>query len=57
MDMYMANGVSIGVLIDPASRTASIYRRGQPVECRKDMVPLDRELPGFALDLNPVFED
>ena len=57
MEMYKANGARIGVLIDPQSRVALVYRPGQPVERHADRVPLDPELPGFVLELAPVCDD
>lgn len=59
MEMYITNGARVGVLIDPKSRAALVYRPGASVEHHQhaDKVPLDPELPGFVLELRSVFED
>ncbi len=59
MRVYVRNGARIAVLIDPYARTVEVYRPGQEVEVYRDpeRVVLDPELPGFALDLRPVFEE
>ena len=57
MESYLANGVEVGFLIDPANETATIYRRGQaPQEVGSFDTSLSAEpaLPGFALDLRPL---
>jgi Uma2 family endonuclease len=55
---YLANGTRLGVLIDPDSRTAEVYRPGQEPQVFTDpkILVLDPELPGFALELAPIFE-
>jgi len=57
MSAYMKNGAHLGVLIDPAGRTVEIYRQGQEPRLLADpgIVTLDPELPGFVLDLGPIF--
>jgi Uma2 family endonuclease len=58
MKTYLANGARLGVLIDPYRRAVEIYRPGAPVERYEGVqqVPLDPELPGFTLELEPLFE-
>ena len=59
MEAYLDNGARIGVLVDPVSRGAAVYRTQGPVEHHKGgvKIALDPELPGFVLDLGPVFGD
>jgi Uma2 family endonuclease len=59
MQTYLRNGARIGVLIDPYTRTVEVYRPGQKPERHEnpERVPLDPELPGFVLELGPVFEE
>jgi Uma2 family endonuclease len=56
--VYLANGARISVLIDPYQQTVEIYRHGRPPESHPHptTVRLDPELPGFVLDLTPIFE-
>ena len=57
MEMYLANGVQLGFLLDPGTETAAIYRPGQPPEEISSFeATLSGEpvLPGFALDLRPL---
>jgi len=58
MEVYLANGVRVGVLIDPYQRAVEIYRLDAPVERYEgvEQVSLDPELPGFTLELGPLFE-
>lgn len=57
MQAYLAGGARLAVLIDPFARAVEVYRPDeQPV--RHEQVArlgLDPELPGFVLDLAPVF--
>ncbi len=59
MQTYLRNGARIGVLIDPYSRTVEVYRPGREPERHEnpERVALDPELPGFVLELRPVFEE
>ncbi|MCY3543101.1 MAG: Uma2 family endonuclease [Chloroflexi bacterium] len=58
MEEYMANGARLGWLLDPSTRQAHIYRPGEPPEIIDNLASLsaDPELPGFALDLQPIWE-
>ncbi|WP_322800920.1 Uma2 family endonuclease, partial [Thermoflexus sp.] len=57
MGVYVANGARLGVLIDPYGRVVEVYRPGGRVERYEgvEAVSLDPELPGFVLELGPVF--
>lgn len=57
MEIYLANGVEVGFLLDPTTETATIYRPGQaPEEINSFDPTLSAEpaLPGFTLDLRPL---
>ena len=60
MEEYIANGVRLGWLIDPLDPThrVYIYRPGAEVESLSAPESLtgDPELPGFTLDLKPIWE-
>ena len=57
MEMYLANGVQLGFLLDPTAGTATVYRPGQAPE---EISSFDGKLsgkpvlPGFELDLAPL---
>jgi Uma2 family endonuclease len=57
MGVYLRNGARVGVLIDPYARTVEVYRPGrEPTRHgNPERVALDPELPGFELELAPVF--
>jgi Uma2 family endonuclease len=57
MRAYVANG-AIAVLIDPARRAVEIHLPGAQPRIVEDarQVSLDPVLPGFVLDLDPLFE-
>lgn len=57
MRAYLANGAQLAVLIDPYERIVEIYRPGREPESVRnpEALNLDPELPGFALDLRPIF--
>jgi len=57
MGVYLANGARLGVLIDPYGRWVEVYRPGVSVVRYEgvERVALDPELPGFVLELGPVF--
>lgn len=55
--IYLANGAQIAALVDPSGRCVEVYRQARPPEIHASpaTVALDSELPGFVLDLAPVF--
>lgn len=57
MDEYMANGCQVGWLIDPDEKQVHVYRPDQPVQVldNPQTISGDPELPGFVLDLEPVW--
>ncbi len=57
--VYLRNGARIAVLVDPYARVVEVYRPGREVEVYREAerVALGPELPGFELELRPVFED
>jgi len=57
MQEYIDNGTRLGWLIDPLTRNVYVYRPGSPVETLANPLTLsgDPELPGFQLDLTPVW--
>jgi len=58
MRAYLANGARLAVLIDPHRRAAEVYEPGRDPQVREraETVALDPVLPGFTLDLKPIFE-
>ncbi len=58
MEEYRDNGARLGWLIDPLERRVHVYRPGRPVDVLADaeQVSGEPELPGFVLDLRPVWE-
>ena len=58
MDEYIANGARLGWLLDPLERQAHIYRLNAQPEIldNPESISADPELPGFILDLNPIWE-
>ena len=58
MQEYMDNGVRLGWLIDPFQERVHVYRPGAEVEVLEGPETLsgDPELPGFSLDLKPIWE-
>ena len=57
MRTYLANGAQLAVLIDPQRRAVEVYELGREPEVRgQETVSLDPALPGFTLDLRPIFE-
>ena len=60
LEEYLDNGLRLGWLIDPIDprRRVYIYRPNTPVEVLEAPETLsgDPELPGFTLDLKPVWE-
>jgi Uma2 family endonuclease len=57
MDEYIANRCQLGWLIDPEKTQVHVYRPGQPVHLldAPQTLAADPELPGFVLDLVPVW--
>ena len=57
MDEYMENGVRLGWLLDTIDYRVYIYRPDTPLEVSEAPESLsgDPELPGFVLDLTPVW--
>jgi len=57
MDEYIANGCKLAWLIDPEKQHVHIYRPGRPVQVldQPTTVSGEPELPGFVLDLEPVW--
>ena len=57
MEEYLANGVRLGWLLDPTTKTASVYRAGSEVQVTEHAASLDAspELPGLVLDLAPIW--
>jgi len=58
MRAYLENGARVGVLSDPTTRTVEVYRPQRELERHDnpERISLDPELPGFVLELGPVFE-
>lgn len=57
MAEYVENGVRLGWLIDPKTRRVHVYRPGAEPEVLEapDSVDASPELPGFVLDLAPIW--
>ena len=58
MREYLDNGTQLGWLIDPSTRQVYVYRPAAPIEVLADppSVSGDPELPGFVLELPPIWE-
>jgi Uma2 family endonuclease len=58
MEEYRENGARLGWLIDPERKHVYVYRPGRAIECLKRAKTLsaDPELPGFVLDLAPIWK-
>ena len=58
MDEWIANGVKLGWLIDESTKTVYVYRPGREVQVLENATSVDAspELPGFVLDLQPIWE-
>ena len=56
---YMDNGAKLGWLIDPKTQKVEIYRLEKQVEILQNHATLSGEdvLPGFVLNLSPIFRD
>ncbi|MEP7354802.1 MAG: Uma2 family endonuclease [Acidobacteriota bacterium] len=57
MSEYIQNGARLGWLIDPSDRTVYVYRpnAAEQVQSSPNTISADPELPGFTLDLTPVW--
>jgi Uma2 family endonuclease len=57
MQEYLDNGLRLGWLINPKTRTIEIYRPNQAVEILQSSTRITGEdvLPGFILDLQPIW--
>ena len=59
VDEYLARGVLIVVVIDPETRTATVWRAsGSPIRLDNadDRLDLDEVLPGFSCSLDEIFD-
>lgn len=58
MEEYMANGASLGWLIDPSTRRVYVYQRDEEVVVLEnpETVSGDPLLPGFVLNLTELWE-
>ncbi|NES95484.1 MAG: Uma2 family endonuclease [Desertifilum sp. SIO1I2] len=59
MQEYIDNGLRLGWLIHPKTQQVEIYRPNREVEVLQSPATLSGEdvLPGFILDLQPIFAD
>jgi Uma2 family endonuclease len=57
MQEYLTNGLRLGWLIDPETKTVEIYRQNRPVEVLQSPSTLSGEkvLPNFILTLQPIW--
>lgn len=58
MNEYLDNGLCLGWLIDPKAQKVEIFRPSAAVEVLQSPTSLFGEdvLPGFVLELEPIFE-
>ncbi len=58
MREYAENGARLGWLMDPVERKVHVYKPGEPIEIleRPNRLSEDPVLPGFTLDLQPIWE-
>lgn len=58
MRLYLANGTAVAALIDPQRRAVEVYEPGRDPQVLEEAesLPLGPVLPGFTLDLKPIFE-
>ncbi|NJL35703.1 MAG: Uma2 family endonuclease [Leptolyngbyaceae cyanobacterium RM2_2_4] len=58
MQEYLENGAQLGWLIDPQTKQVEVYRVGRSPEVLQSPMQLSGEnmLPGFTLDLKPIFD-
>jgi Uma2 family endonuclease len=57
MEEYMANGTSLGWLIDPSTRRVYVYRPDEEVEVLENPETVSGEplLPGFTLNVTELW--
>jgi Uma2 family endonuclease len=57
LEEYRDSGARLGWLVDPEARRIHVYRPGEPVAIQENPRSIvgDPELPGFTLDLEPVW--
>ena len=57
LEEYIDNGCQLGRLVDPESKQVHVYRPGQPPHVFDNLrtISADPKLPGFVLDLGPVW--
>jgi Uma2 family endonuclease len=58
LEEYVANGARLGWLLNPEVRQVLVYRPGRSLEVvdRAETFSADPELPGFVLDLSPIWD-
>ncbi len=58
MEEFMENGARLGWFINPRNQQVHVFRPGKEVEILEKPMTLsgDPELPGFVLDLEPVWQ-
>lgn len=59
MQEYLENGLLLGWLINPKSRTVEVFRVNREVERLEGVLSLSGEdvLPGFVLNLQPIWDN
>ena len=57
MEEYQANGVRLGLLIDPKKKQVEIYRPGQESSVLESPASIDcgEVMPGFILSLSEIW--
>jgi Uma2 family endonuclease len=58
MEEYVANGAQLGWLLVPETSSVYVYRPGRPPQHLQGITTIsgDPELPGFVLDLTPIWQ-
>jgi Uma2 family endonuclease len=58
LEEYVENGARLGWLLNPEVRQVLVYRPGRAVEVldHPEAASAEPELPGFALDLKPIWD-
>jgi Uma2 family endonuclease len=59
LEAYLANGARLAVLVDPDRRVVEVFRAGHAPEAHAgvERVALGPELPGFVLEVGPIFAE